>query len=133
MRVAGSRLTDRMGQRRAAIVGAAGYGFVMIAFGGGGPHHLALLGGIFGLFHGIVFPALMALVLGESSPEERPRMLAIANGAINLGIIGLGAIGAIAERVGYPAVFTVAGVVTTATAAVLYSPTRRSRASASST
>src|SRR5262245_15524433 len=45
MRVGGTRVTDRLGQRRAAIVGAAGYGFVMIAFGGGGPHHLALLGG----------------------------------------------------------------------------------------
>jgi MFS family permease len=133
MRIAGTRVTDKLGQRRAAIAGAAGYGFVMIAMGGGGPHHLAWLGGLFGLFHGIVFPALMALVLGESTSEERPRMLAITNGAINLGITSLGVIGAIAERVGYPAVFIVTGVVTTAAAALLYSPSRRSRASASST
>ena len=132
MRVAGTRLTDRMGQRRAAIAGAAGYGFVMIAMGGAGPQHLALLGGLFGLFHGIVFPALMALVLGESAPEERPWLLAITNGAINLGITGVGVIGAVADRVGYPAVYVAAGVVTTASAALL-TPPRRSRASASST
>ena len=29
MRVAGTRVTDKLGQRRAAIAGAAGYGFVM--------------------------------------------------------------------------------------------------------
>jgi MFS family permease len=134
MRVAGTRLTDRLGQRRAAIAGAAGYGFVMIAMGSAGPGRLALLGGLFGLAHGIVFPALMALVLSESSTEERPRLLAITNGAINLGITGVGVIGAIADRVGYPAVFLVAGVVTTATAGLLV-PSRRSRspASASST
>lgn len=133
MRVAGTRLTDRMGQRRAAIAGAAGYGFVMIAMGGGGPNHLALLGGVFGLFHGIVFPALMALVLHESAPEERPRLLAVTNGAINLGITGVGAIGAIADRVGYPAVYIVAGVVTTAAAGLLVPRRSRARASASST
>ena len=131
MRVAGTRVTDKLGQRRAAIAGAAGYGFVMIAMGGAGPSQLAVLGGLFGLFHGIVFPALMALVLHQSAPDERPRLLAITNGAINLGITGVGVIGAVAERVGYPAVFIVAGVVTTAAAALLVP--RRSRASASST
>jgi MFS family permease len=120
MRVAGTRVTDKLGQRRAAIAGAAGYGFVMIAMGGAGPSHLAVLGGLFGLFHGIVFPALMALVLHQSAPDERPRLLAVTNGAINLGITGVGVIGAVAERVGYPAVFIVAGVVTTAAAALLY-------------
>jgi predicted MFS family arabinose efflux permease len=80
-----------------------------------------------------VFPALLALVLGESAREERPRLLAFANGAINLGITGLGAIGAIADRVGYAPVFIATGAITSATAALLLAQPRRARVSASST
>ena len=102
--------------------------------GDGGPEHLVPLGAAFGVVHGIVFPALMALVLGEAAREERPRLLAFANGAINLGITGLGAIGAIADHVGYAAVFAATGVLTTATAALLLVPAgRRARVSVSST
>jgi len=134
VRIGGTRLVDRLGHRRTAFAGAAGYGLVTILFAAAGPEHLILLGAAFGVVHGIVFPALMALVLGESRREERPRLLAFANGAINLGIAGLGAIGAIADRVGYPSVFLVTGVITTATAALLLAPQpRRAPASASST
>lgn len=134
VRVGGTRLVDRLGHRRTAFAGAAGYGLVMIAFAAGGPEHLLAIGAAFGVVHGIVFPALMALVLGESAREERPRLLAFANGAINLGITGLGAIGAVADRVGYAPVFVVTGAITTATAVLLLLPQRRrSRAYASST
>jgi MFS family permease len=132
VRVGATRLVDRLGHRKTAFAGAAGYGLVMIAFAAGGPEHLVVIGAAFGVVHGIVFPALMALVLGESARAERPRLLAFANGAINLGICGLGAIGAIADRIGYPPVFYVTGAITTATAALLLWP-RRSPASASST
>jgi MFS family permease len=134
VRVGATRLVDRLGHRRTAFAGAAGYGLITIAFAAGGPEHLVPLGAAFGVVHGIVFPALMALILGESARADRPRLLAFANGAINLGICGLGAIGAIADRVGYPPVFFVTGAITTATAAALLLPSRRrSLASASST
>ncbi len=135
VRIGATRLVDRLGHRRTAFAGAAGYGLVTIAFAAAGPEHLIPLGAAFGVVHGIVFPALMALVLGESAREERPRLLAFANGAINLGITGLGAIGAIADRVGYPSVFFVTGAITTVTAALLLRPqqSRRARVSASST
>ena len=133
VRVGGTRFVDRLGHRKTAFAGAAGYGLVTIAFAAAGPEHLIPLGAAFGLVHGIVFPALMALVLGESARAERPRLLAFANGAINLGITGLGAIGAIADRVGYPSVFAVTGAITTATAFLLLSAPRRSPASAAST
>ena len=135
VRVGGTRLVDRLGHRRTAFAGAAGYGLVVIGLAIAGPEHLVPLGALFGVVHGIVFPALMALVLGESAREDRPRLLAFANGAINLGITGLGAIGAIADRVGYPSVFFVTGAITTVTAALLLlqAPSRRARVSASST
>ncbi|HEY7372500.1 MAG TPA: MFS transporter [Polyangia bacterium] len=133
VRIGATRLVDRLGPRATAFAGAAGYGLTVIALATAGPEHLIPLGAAFGLVHGIVFPALMALILGEAAREERPRLLAFANGAINLGITGLGAIGAIADRVGYPPVFIVTGAVTSATAALLLLPSRRAPASASST
>jgi MFS family permease len=119
VRIGGSRIVDRMGHRKTAFAGAAGYGLVVVALAVAGPEHLMVLGAAFGIVHGIVFPAIMALVLGESAREDRPRLLSFANGAINLGIAGLGAIGAIAGRVGYPSVYFVTGAVTTATAFLL--------------
>ena len=133
VRIGGTRLVDRLGPRATAFAGAAGYGLTVIALAVAGPGHLLPLGAAFGVVHGIVFPALMALIIGESAREERPRLLAFANGAINLGITGLGAIGAIADRVGYPPVFVVTGAITSATALLLLAPPRRSPASASST
>ena len=136
VRIGATRLVDRLGPRKTAFAGAAGYGLVTIAFAAAGPAHLLPLGAAFGVVHGIVFPALMALVLGESAREDRPRLLAFANGAINLGITGLGAIGAIADRVGYAPVFFVTGAITTVTAVLLLiprPPSRRARVSASST
>jgi len=135
VRIGATRLVDRLGPRATAFAGAAGYGLTVIALATAGPEHLIPLGAAFGIVHGIVFPALMALILGESAREERPRLLAFVNGAINLGITGLGAIGAIADRIGYPPVFIVTGAVTSATAGLLLLPAslRRSRASASST
>jgi MFS family permease len=134
VRIGGTRLVDRLGYRATAFAGAAGYGLVMIALALAGPEHLIPLGAAFGVVHGIVFPAVMALIIGESAREERPRLLAFANGAINVGITGLGAIGAIADRAGYPPVFIVTGVITSATALLLLpAPPRRSRVSVSST
>ena len=134
VRVGGTRLVDRLGPRITAFAGAAGYGLVMIAMATAGPAYLIPLGAAFGVVHGIVFPALMALVLGESAREERPRLLAFANGAINLGITGLGVIGAAADRVGYPWVFLVTGAFTSVAAtSLLVRPRRRAPASASST
>jgi MFS family permease len=134
VRIGATRLVDRLGPRSTAFAGAAGYGLVMIALATVGPGHLIVLGAAFGVVHGIVFPALMALVLGDATPEQRPRVLAFTNGAINLGITGLGVLGAIADRAGYVPVFIVTGAITSGTAALLLLPARRrAPASVSST
>ena len=67
-------LIDRLGPRRTAFAGAAGYGVVVMALAVAGPAHLVPLGAAFGVVHGIVFPALMALMLGHSMRAERPRL-----------------------------------------------------------
>ena len=135
VRVGGARLTDRAGHRRAALAGGVGYGVIVIVMGLAGPAHLALIGAAFGLAHGVVFPAVMALMLQGAPSATRPRRLALANGAINLGIVGVGLLGTAAERLGYPAVFVATGAVTFASALLLLLPPPgpRARASASST
>ncbi len=126
IRVGGGRLTDWLGHQRTALAGGAGYGLVVIAMGLCGPKHLVVLGAAFGLAHGILFPALMTLLLDGAGPSARPRLLALANGAINLGVIGLGILGSAAERRGYPAVFVATGAITFASA-LLLAPRKPSR------
>jgi MFS family permease len=131
VRIAGAPLTDRAGHRRAALAGGAGYGVVVVVMGLAGPAHLALVGAAFGVAHGVVFPAVMALILHGAPSAARPRLLALANGAINLGIVGVGLLGTAAERLGYPTVFVATGVVTFGSALLLLLPARRPRAPAS--
>ena len=76
--------------------------------------------------YGILFPALMTLLLRGAGPSARPRLLALANGAINLGVIGLAILGSAAERRGYPAVFVATGALTFPSA-LLLAPRKPSR------
>jgi len=137
VRLTGARVTDRAGHRLTALAGGCAYGVVVALMGALGPGRLAVVGAAFGVAHGIVFPALMALILGGVSSDARPRLLALANGAMNLGIIGLGPLGAAAERLGYPPVFVATGALTFASALLLLlpqrMPPRRSAASGPST
>jgi MFS family permease len=119
VRIGGARVTDRLGHRRTALAGGAGYGLVVIVTGLAGPTHLVLLGALFGVAHGVVFPALMALILTGTAPAARPRLLAFTNGAINLGIAGVGLLGMVAGRMGYPALFVLTGAVTMSVASLL--------------
>ena len=119
IRLGGARLTDKAGYRWAALAGAAGYGAVAIAIGLFGPAHLALFGALLGIAHGVVFPALMALIIGDVPAAARPRLLAFANGAINLGVTGVGLLGALAARAGYPAVYVGTGALTIAASSLL--------------
>jgi len=131
-RFALARFADRTGHRPVALAGGVGYGIAVIAMGALGPAHLVLVGALFGLAHGIVFPALMTLILTGVSGTQRPRLLGWANGAMNLGIVGVAPLGSIAGALGYPAIFIATGAVTLTTAAALLAP-RRSASCASST
>jgi len=121
-RFALARFADRTGHRPVALTGGVGYGLAVIAMGALGPAHLVAVGAAFGLAHGIVFPALMALVLSGVPGTERPRLLGWANGAMNLGIVGLAPLGSVAGAIGYPAVFVATGAVTLTAAAALLAP-----------
>jgi MFS family permease len=121
-RFALARFADRTGHRPVALTGGVGYGLAVIAMGTLGPAHLVAVGAAFGIAHGIVFPALMTLVLSGVPGAERPRLLGWANGAMNIGIVGLAPLGSVAGAIGYPAVFVATGALTLTAAAALLAP-----------
>ena len=109
VRLLGGRLADRLGHRMIATVALALYGGVVACTGLFGPHHLYALGICFGLAHGAVFPAVMALLINNTPPHLRPRVLGIANGAMSIGVSSVFPAGALIARIGYPAMFAIAG------------------------
>jgi predicted MFS family arabinose efflux permease len=87
-----------------------------------GPWHLILVGAVFGVAHGIIYPALMALVLTDVAAIDRARLLGWANGAMNLGVVALAPLGSVIQRVGYARTFATVGILTGAMALVLLAP-----------
>jgi hypothetical protein len=125
VRILGARLADRLGPTRVAVGSSIAYGLIVAAAGFVGPTHLFALGAVFGVAHGAAFPSLMALLLLGLPGPRRARVLALANGAMNLGISAVFALGLVAERLGYPLVFAGAGALNVAAAFLLLPPSRR--------
>lgn len=128
VRLLGGRLADRLGHRAIATVALALYGIVVASTGLFGPHHLYALGICFGLAHGAVFPAVMALLINSTPPHLRPRVLGIANGAMSIGISSVFPAGALIARTGYPAMFGIAGGLVALSAILIRRDPARRRA-----
>lgn len=109
VRVVGGRLADRLGHRLIAATALFLYGCVVASTGLLAPHHLVVLGLGFGLAHGALYPALMALLINLAPSARRPRILGLANGAMSIGISSVFPAGLLVARAGYPATFAVAG------------------------
>jgi MFS family permease len=114
-------LIDRVGAQRATVNGLGLYTVIVFSmrFLGAGPLTLPVMGGLYGVAHGILFPVLMALGVADLPRFERGRMLTLANGAFLAGTALVAPLGPLAARVGYPTVFTVAASCTLAGAALL--------------
>ncbi len=124
IRLFGGVLTDRLGLRRTAVFGMLAYGAFIAAIAVVRPGRLAPIGVGFGLGHGVLFPALMALLFADAHPAERAKLAGFANGATNLGMLTVLAFGQLANQVGLPAVFVVTGSLV-ALAALLLPPARQ--------
>lgn len=111
IRLLGGALTDRMGLARTATLGMLIYGVFIALLAGVGPRSLALLGVGFGLAHGALFPALLALLFDGAEPATRARLSSLANGVMNLGMLSVFVLGQAANHVGLPAVFIAAGAL----------------------
>ncbi len=120
-----ARFVDRGGQGQAASTAGLIYGVAVAAMGGFGPGHLGTVAALFGVAHGVVYPALMAQLLATVHPMDRPRLLGWANGAMNLGVVALAPLGAAIQRIGYPVTFFTLGAATSLMAALLLAPVGR--------
>ena len=119
VRVLGGRMADRLGHRSIATFALLLYGCVVASTGLLGAHHLFLLGALFGLAHGALFPALMALLINNTPARRRPRVLGIANGAMSMGVSAVFPAGFLVARIGYPGMFAIAGGLVAASAALI--------------
>jgi len=62
-----------------------------------------------GLAHGVLYPALNAVALAQAGPRERGRVMALYQGAFQLGgTVGPVLLGQLAARTGYAPVFLTA-------------------------
>src|SRR4029077_3522445 len=96
---------DRLGGIRMTAVALGTYALVVMGMSLLAPGRLEILGGLFGIAHGVFFPAFMALVVDSTAPEERGRLLSVWNGSFLAGSIVALPLGALAASIGYPSVF----------------------------
>jgi MFS family permease len=118
LRLSGGRLMDRAGSRTLARWAFAGYAFALGGMIALQPGQLAGFGVAIGLFHGLLLPSLMALAL-EPGGGSREARAAWMNAGMNVGGLGVAALGPIAARTGYPAIFVGAGAILAASAVAL--------------
>lgn len=101
-------LPDRYGRRRVAVVALAPYVLVVAYVAMFGPTSLVGIGAVFGLAHGVFFPALNALAIEHTLVAERGRLMTVFAGTFNLGAWGgAAALGPVAEAGGYASVFAI--------------------------
>jgi len=127
LRVAFGHLIDRAGRRRVVIATLALYVAVVAGMSALQPGWLALFGAGLGIAHGLFYPAYNALALEGMAAHERGKSMGLFQAGFNAGSsCGAFALGELAERAGYPAVFWVAaGCVLLALVLVMRSPEGR--------
>jgi predicted MFS family arabinose efflux permease len=109
MRVGFGSLIDRAGRRRVVLATLALYVLVVAAMSELQPGWLAVFGTGLGVAHGLFYPAYNALAVEAISEHERGKLIGLFQAGFNFGTAaGALALGALAERAGYPAVFWVA-------------------------
>jgi MFS family permease len=121
---------DRLGRHRVSVASLAVYACSVLAMAWLRPWLLEPLGLVFGAAHGLFYPALNALAVEAAAPDERGKVMALFNGGFNLGnSSAVLALGFVAERAGYPAVFWIAGAgVVVALTVLVLSPEGRGAA-----
>lgn len=113
-------LPARIGSYRVARGSLLLYAAVVLALAAAGPAALEPLGALFGVAHGLFYPAVNAMAVTAVRVHERGRMIAIFTGSFALGLgAGSTLLGYVAAYGGYPLVFVVAAFGTLAAVGVL--------------
>lgn len=113
VRVFGGWIPDRFGKKRAAIPSLFFFSLSLLGIGfASGVSHLIGTGIVFGLSHGLVYPAIYALVIDLSPDAERGKAFAICSVAFTLGgMLGSFIYGVVAEHSGFRVMFEIAAAV----------------------
>jgi len=121
LRLVGRRLLDRLGPHRVAIPAfafiGAGLGLLCLL---PRPGVLVLAGVVCGAGHGSLFPVLNALAIGRAPARLAGTAVSLLTAASDLGaVLGTPVCGALAEVVGYRAMFVLLGATTLGGLAVM--------------
>lgn len=111
VRVFLGQLSDRAGRGRVSVVSMALYALAVLWMADLRPGLLEWVGAVFGIAHGLFYPAFNALALEGAGAHGRGKIIAIFNGAFNGGWAVSGILfGLLAERSGYAMVFVYASL-----------------------
>lgn len=106
-------LADRVGRRAVALASLTLYGLVLLATTELQPSWLLGIGLGLGVAHGLLYPALNALLIASTPAGARGVVMTSYNGAFNLGFaMSVVSFGAIAEIAGFSSIFLLAGLGT---------------------
>ncbi|MBP8806067.1 MAG: MFS transporter [Kofleriaceae bacterium] len=125
-RLALGGLSDRVGRAAVVVPALLGHAVALLAMSRlGAGWHLVAIGVLYGLCHGVYYPALQALVV-ERAGGHRGAAIAASTFAFGLGLVVASfGLGALARAVGYPAIYLVAAAAGLAAAGVLAASERR--------
>lgn len=112
VRLLGGRLADTFGRRTVAIPSLAVFTLAIFAIGrAASARDFAWVGLAFGAGHGLLYPALNALVIDATRSEDRGKAMSLYNASFNGGVTGGNIVfGRIAAAWGYGSMFAVASL-----------------------
>jgi len=113
-------LVDRVGAQRACVGALVAYTVVVFSMRFLGVLGLSTMGAAFGVAHGFLFPAAMALGITNLPAAERGRMLTLTNAGFICGGAFVLPLGAVADAAGYATVFALAAACALAAALLLW-------------
>jgi len=105
------RLADRVGRRPVALVAMGIYTTALVAMLLLAPGRLLVLGALWGLAHGMFYPAFNAIALEDTGERERGKVMSVFNAAFHAGSSLSVVLGVLAAQAGYPAVFVCTGAI----------------------
>ena len=113
IRVFGGWIPDKYGKKKAAIPAFFIYAASIILLGFADQWiELIVSGVLFGLGHGLFYPAIYALVIDLSSEADRGKAISICSVSFTFGgMLGVFIYGVVAENLGFPYMFKLLGIV----------------------
>jgi MFS family permease len=110
VRVFFGHAADRFGRQRVSAVALMTFATSIAAMAFLREGLLAPIGAVFGLAHGVLYPAFNALAVEDVAESERGKIMSLYHGGFNAGqMLMVPIFGAVADAAGYQPVFIVMG------------------------